>query len=820
MGQKTLANNHKNLFSWVGKPLYYLLLLVGFIIGTIIFFLYKFCWKVIPIVVAHLRSFFSIDREIFQTYKDKTQGVLIQSNDVFTQFIGQLQTLGRRLPVYGRYLFSRPFFSHPVLLLFNKVWLPLAVFSIVTLSIGNVFFGVYDGVVTNLPQASSLRSHTPPLTTRIYDRNGILLYSIYKDENRSSIKLSELPSYLPQAFVSMEDQDFFEHKGISFRGLARAAQVFFFEPWHTEGGSTITQQLVKNIFLTNERTFSRKLKEMIIAIQVEREFTKEEILEMYLNEVSFGGSIYGVEEAAKTYFGKHAKELSLEESAFLAGLPQAPSVYTPYGTHPELGIARQHEVLRRLFEDGKISPIQFEQVKNTKLAFIHTRNDIKAPHFVMYVREKLAKELGEQVVAQGGLEVYTTLDMNLQSKVQEIVTKEVNSLKNLRISNGAALVTDPRTGEILAMVGSKDYFDAKNDGQVNVTQRPRQPGSAIKPLTYAAAFERGFTPATLIEDSPISIAIPGSKPYAPVNYDNAYHGNVSVRRALASSYNIPAVKTLMSIGVPNLVEKAKSMGISTWNNPSRYGLSITLGAAEVYMTDLSVAYSTFVNAGETVPLQYIKEIKDSSGKTVVYNPCIQTKAPCGGKKTLDPRIAYQIVSILSDNAARSPAFGLHSVLNIPNQQVMVKTGTTNGLRDNWTFGGTTERLVATWVGNNDNTPMSKVTSGVIGASPIWSKIMSQLLDKNAPHVFPIPDGIVKISMCGTSGKIACGNCGSSYDEYFLPGTEPAKDCHYIAQQDGNTPDNFSGNLLGQDTTPSPTITPQQPLRNEINQRLR
>ncbi len=813
MGEKTLVNNHKNLFSWVGKPLYYLLLLVGFIIGTIIFLCVKFSSRIIPIIVSSSRSFFHFDREIYQTYKIKTRGVLQNTREGVFWTLQQLFRVTRRVPSYTRHLFSRPLFSHPYLLLFNKIWLPLAVFGIVTLSIGNVFFGIYDGVVKNLPQASLLRTHTPPLTTRIYDRNGILLYSIFKDENRSLIKLFELPSYLPQAFVSMEDQEFFEHKGISFRGLARAAQVFFFEPWHTEGGSTITQQLVKNIFLTNERTFSRKLKEMIIAIQVEREFSKEEILEMYLNEVSFGGSIYGVEEAAKTYFGKHAKELSLEESAFLAGLPQAPSVYTPYGTHPELGIARQQEVLRRLFEDGKISAIQFEQSKTTQLSFVHTKNDIKAPHFVMYVREKLAKELGEQVVAQGGLEVYTTLDLNLQTKVQDIVTKEVNSLKNLRISNGAALVTDPRTGEILAMVGSKDYYDSKNDGQVNVTQRPRQPGSAIKPLTYATAFERGFTPATLIEDSPLTVAIAGSKPYSPVNYDNSYHGNVSVRRALASSYNIPAVKTLMSIGVPNLIEKAKSMGISTWTNPTRYGLSITLGAAEVYMTDMSAAYSTFVNGGVTVPLQYVKEIKDSSGKTVVYNPCIQTKAPCGGKKTLDPRIAYQIVSILSDNVARSPAFGLHSVLNIPNQQVMVKTGTTNGLRDNWTFGGTTERLVATWVGNNDNSPMSKVTSGVIGASPIWSKIMNQLLVEKSPHVFPIPDGIVKMSICGSSGKIACGNCGSSYDEYFLPGTEPAMDCRYIAQEESQSPElktdvNHFGNA-----TSNPTIAPQVNPRN-------
>lgn len=712
-----------------------------------------------------------------------------------------VQRVGRMLLRGSRVVASSPFWTSRFMRIFHKVWLPIATCILVFLIGFHTALQFYGKYLDGIPTPQDLRTHVPALTTRIYDRNGILLYSMYKDENRSLVQLSELPAHLKDAFVSIEDKEFYEHHGISFRGMARAARIFFFEPWETmQGGSTITQQVIKNTLLSNERTFDRKIKEIFIALQVERQFSKDEILELYLNEVPFGGSLYGVEEASKAYFNKSAKDLSLPEAAFIAGLPAAPSIYTPFGSYPERGIARQHEVLRRMLEDEKISPEIFEQAKAEKLAFVQTKHDLKAPHFVMFVREQLAKEYGEERLAQGGLEITTTLDLSLQDKVQDIVSKEVDSLKQLHINNGAALVTDPRTGEILAMVGSKNYYDTKNDGQVNVTIRERQPGSAIKPLTYAAAFERGFTPSTIIEDKPLTVAIAGSKPYSPQNYDGSYHGNVTVRRALACSYNIPAVKTLMNIGVGNLIEKAKIMGITTWTNTNRYGLSLTLGGGDIKMTDMATAYSTFANNGQTVPLKFISEIKDHTGNTLVQNPCIGSLVPCGGKRTLDSRIAYQITSILSDNAARAPAFGLNSVLAIKGHEVAVKTGTTNNRRDNWTFGYTSDRLIATWVGNNDNSPMSYVASGVVGASPIWAMIMQEILPKETAHRFPVPQGLIAVEVCAGSGMASCGLCGTKYTEYFLPGTEPASECSTIAQK----------------RTPSPAPTP----RNQRNQPTR
>ncbi len=662
----------------------------------------------------------------------------------------------------------------------GRLWVPLATLCLVILGTAHIALTINEYILTDLPTPQDLRRHTPSLTTRIYDRNGILLYSFFKDENRSLIKLSDLPPHVINAFVSIEDKEFFQHHGVSARGLVRAFRSVV-ELNKMQGGSTITQQLVKNTLLSNERTFVRKAKEMIIALRVEREFTKQEILEMYLNEVSFGGSLYGIEEASKSYFGKRAKDLSIAESSYLAGLPAAPSIYSPFGESPEQGIVRQGEVLRRMREDGKISPEEYELVKGTQLSFHPTPISIKAPHFVMYIREKLIDEFGEASLSQGGLEITTTLDLSVQEQAQKLLSDEVATLQKLRISNGAALVTNPKTGEIIAMVGSKDYFDTKNDGQVNVTTRQRQPGSSIKPLMYAAALERGFTPSSLLDDSPITIPIIGGKPYSPKNYDGRFHGKMTLRTALASSYNIPAVKTEMSIGLSTFIEKARALGISTWENSRRFGPALTLGGGEVLMTDMATAYSTFANNGITVPLQGIKEIKDSSGKTLVRNPCIQTPHPCGGQQTIDPRIAYQITSILSDNTARSPAFGTQSVLTIPGQEVSVKTGTTNGLRDNWTIGYTSNHVVAVWVGNNDNSQMSRVTSGIIGASPIWAKIMKLFLPQATAHTFPVPDGLVKATLCSGSKLLSCGGCASSYTEYFLPGTEPPSECSVLAQ---------------------------------------
>lgn len=661
---------------------------------------------------------------------------------------------------------------------FRTFWFHLPFLITLIIVIGGFAGGSYAfyvKILKDLPAPSALREHQPEVTTKIYDRNGTLLYKFYKDQNRSMTTIDKIPQALKDATISMEDKEFYSHKGISVRGILRAAD-YIFQTGKIQGGSTITQQLIKNTLLSPEQTLTRKIKEAILAVQVESMMSKDQILEMYFNEVPLGGTVYGVEEASETYFGKPVQDLDLAQSAYLAGMIAAPSAYSAYGSAPENGIARQHEVLTQMVEDEKISPIQAEQARAEILAFTPPRSDIKAPHFVMYIRDLLAKQYGEDALTQGGLEVTTTLDLPTQDSMQETVSAEVTKLASLKVSNGAALMTNPNTGEILAMVGSRDYFDTKHDGQVNVTTRPRQPGSSIKPLMYAAAFERGLTPATTIDDSPVSYSVPGSPVYAPRNYDGSFHGTVTVRRALASSYNVPAVKTLASIGVDSLVQKAKQMGITTWDDSSRFGLSLTLGGGEVLMTDMATAFGTFANQGMTVPLQPFLRITDYRGNVLYENKCIETTSPCGGKRTLDSRIAYQITNILSDNEARAPAFGLHSVLEIPGQQVAVKTGTTNGLRDNWTIGFTTKRLVAVWVGNNDNSQMSRVTSGITGASPIWSTIIRTQLDPNSPNSFPTPDNLATITMCRDTSRPTCGGCGHEYKEYFLPGTQPDTQC--------------------------------------------
>ncbi len=399
-----------------------------------------------------------------------------------------------------------------------------------------------------------------------------------------------------------------------------------------------------------------------------------------------------------------------------------------------------------MVEDGYISQNQADEARLEKLTFATKNIEIEAPHFVMYVKELLANTYGEEMLANAGLVITTTLDLPTQHFAQEAVTTEVSKLANLRVSNGAALVTNPQTGEILAMVGSKDYFDFEHDGQVNVTTRQRQPGSSIKPLTYALALEKGESPVTVIADSPITYNIAGSEPYSPKNYDGKFHGQVTIREALASSYNIPAVKMLASIGVPYLLQRAQDFGITTWQETNRYGLSLTLGGGEVLMTEMAQLYGTFANQGNLVPLNPILEVKTYDGKILYQNHCALTGV-CEKKSVLDPIVAYQISAILSDNTARTPAFGAHSTLTIPGQEIAVKTGTTNNLRDNWTIGYTSNRVVAVWVGNNDNTPMSYVASGITGASPIWNHIMRALVSEETPHQFARPNGIKIAEVC-------------------------------------------------------------------------
>jgi 1A family penicillin-binding protein len=685
-------------------------------------------------------------------------------------FFGVLKKPGRPRKTKKKYLrffnirFSRAAWNNLFSLFFTVLIIFISWFS-------------YDYVFKGLPSVLDLTQKKPLQTTRILDRNGRVLFRIYEDENRTLIPLSSVSPHLIQATIAIEDKDFYSHHGFSLTGITRAVLANSKEETIQQGGSTITQQLVKNRLLSPERTIQRKIRELILSIVTEGVYNKDEILEMYLNQVPYGGSTYGAEEAAWRYFNKSARDLTLAEAALLAGLPAAPSVYSPFGSNPELAFSRQEEVLRRMLEDGYISEQQFSEAKKMDIVFAEDKIDIEAPHFVMYVKKLLAEKYGEDVLQTAGFEVRTTLDLDLQKEVEDILEHELDRLKPLNVGNGAALVTHPQTGEILAMVGSKNYFDFSEDGQVNVVLRPRQPGSSIKPLTYAVALENGKTPASIIDDSPVIYQSVGSPPYAPQNYDGRFHGRVTLRESLASSYNIPAVKTLAEIGVNNLIDVAEKAGITTWKDRSRFGLSLTLGGGEVTMYDLSQVYGSFANGGSLVELNPLLEIHTSDGKTWYENDCAFDQDQCLKREVFKSETAYLISDILSDNAARTPAFGPYSVLNIPNQEVAVKTGTTNSLRDNWTVGYTTDKLVAVWVGNNDNTPMSNVASGITGASPIWNKVIRLMLDDENPHEFQIPENLIELSICKTSGTLPCNECPVIAKEIFVKGEEPKNYCN-------------------------------------------
>ncbi len=619
----------------------------------------------------------------------------------------------------------------------------------------------------DLPSPKQLSTKPLAQTTKIYDRNEVLLYNVYTDENRTLVPLGEIPENLKHATIAIEDKDFYKHKGFDIYGIVRAFSKIVLKQ-EVQGGSTITQQLVKSVFLSPERTLTRKAKELYLAFRVEMAFPKDKILEMYLNQVPYGGTAFGVEAASEQYFGKKVQDLTLSESALLAGLPQAPSYYSPFGQDQGRAKSRQRLVLNRMVQDGYISREQAQEADDAPLNFKSSIVDIRAPHFVTYVREYLAEKYGEAYAAQGGLKVKTTLDVDLQNKAQKIVADNIDKLKAYNVGNGAALVTKPGTGEILAMVGSRDFFDIEHDGNVNVTTALRQPGSSIKPINYATAFEHKLiTPATIIMDIPTTF--PGTPQYKPVNYDGRFHGPVAVRNALASSYNIPAVKVLALNGVGEMIKQAREMGINSFTDESRYGLSLTLGGGEVKMTELSTAFGVFANSGERVDLNPILKIEDSKGRV------LEEFKPRTAKKVLSPAASYLISSILSDNGARSAAFGATSQLVVKGKTVAVKTGTTDDKRDNWTVGYTPTYLVATWVGNNDNKPMNPaITSGVTGAAPIWNQIMTEVLHDKVNESFRQLSSVKATQICSTTGGPQREGCANRV-EYFIAGTEPTKD---------------------------------------------
>lgn len=659
--------------------------------------------------------------------------------NVFQQKFGKQTGKPQNLNVSNRKLFQLKSFLFGVVVTLCFVFVPYLV----------------QTWLRNLPNPNMLSRRDLAVSTQILDRNGALLYEIYSDQNRTPIPLSEIPKRLKQATIAIEDKEFYKHNGFSLKGMVRAATEIALNH-KIQGGSTITQQLIKSALLTPEVSITRKIKEIVLAFWAERMYSKDEILEMYLNQVPYGGTAWGVESASQTYFSKALSELTLGEIALLAGLPQAPTDYSPFGNTPEKAFQRQAEVLRRMVEDGYITKDEASEALAEKIRFATPNVSIRAPHFVMYIKDLLEKKYGARKVEQGGLRVVTSLDVALQEKAQSIVSTNVDTLSNLSVGNGAAMVTNPKTGEVLAMVGSKNYFDSAHDGNVNVATSLRQPGSSIKVVTYALALENGFTAASVLDDSPVSYSIPNNPPYVPVNYDGKFHGLTPLRYALANSYNIPAVKLAAKLGVNAIVNKGNLMGITSWKDPSKYGISITLGGADVTMLDMTKVFGTLANKGVRQELSPILEVTDYTGK--VY----ERKKFDGGIQAVKEDVAWIISNILSDNTARTNAFGPNSELVIPGKTVSVKTGTSNDKRDNWTIGYTPSYVVAVWVGNNDNTPMNPyLSSGITGAAPIWHDIMTELLKDKQDE------------LAERSTTITALPCYFGRVEYFIRGTEPA-----------------------------------------------
>lgn len=660
----------------------------------------------------------------------------------------------------------------------------LAVFSICA----TLFLSFW--MIRDLPSPSSLSQLDRfAVSSQVLDRNGKLLYEIYADQNRTPVKLSDLPAHVAQATIAIEDARFYQHHGFDFIGIARALNNMLLKQ-QLQGGSTITQQLVKTALLTRERTIQRKMKEAVLTIGVELRYSKEEILEMYLNHIPYGGTSWGIEVASQTFFDKPATQLTLAESAFLAGLPQAPTRYSPFGSSPELGKQRQREVLRRMVEEEFISQQEADDASQVKLAFATPKITIQAPHFSLWIKDILEEKYGIEKVARGGLRVTTSLDLDLQQAAQASLSAEIDQLEKYRVTNGAALVTKPTTGEVLAMIGSRDYFHATADGQVNVALRERQPGSSIKPLNVVTGLQsKIITPASMLLDIPTCFQVAGQPAYCPKNYDGGFRGPVQTRFYLGNSYNIPQVKLLAMNGLERFIDTARKMGITTWTDPSRYGLSLSLGGGEVRMIDMATAFGTIATQGIRVPITPILEIQDQDG-TVLESVNLEEREQAIAEMTEDQSIkekaglfrvlnrepSYLVSHIMLDNSARAGAFGTNSQLVVRNQTVSVKTGTTNDLRDNWTIGFTPSLLTAVWVGNNDNTPMNgRVVSGVTGAAPIWNDIMSFALRDKKAEWPEKPKDIIDRQICVLTGLLPNPEAPcQTRTEFFWKGTEPTE----------------------------------------------
>lgn len=647
----------------------------------------------------------------------------------------------------------------------------------------------------DLPNPSSLATHRPFETTRIYARDGqTVLYELFDAGQRTVVSLDDIPWSLKAATVATEDAGFFTNPGVDLRGIVRALYLNR-DGQVLSGGSTITQQLVRNVLLPpeerNEQSYRRKIREALLAFRLSRQFSKDQILAMYLNEIYYGNMAYGVEAAAQSYFGHSARSLTLAEATLLAGLPQSPTTLNPL-LHAAAAKQRQQVVLDLMVKAGYIERSQAEAAYAETIALRPAAVDIRYPHWVFYIRDLLERQYGPEMVYRGGLRVVTTLDPRLQDLVAKSAREQVATLAGRNAHNASVVVVDPASAQILAMVGSVDYNNAAIDGQVNVALAPRQPGSTLKPIVYAAALAADWTPATLIWDTPTDFG--GG--YRPQNYDNRFHGPQRLRMALAGSLNIPAVKTLQHVGINRFLDLAHAMGITTLQDRERYGLAVALGAGEVRLLDLTAAYTTFAHKGRYRPLVSLLRVSTGDGSAL---PLPGSDTAPEGTPVWGPRseqIAYLITDILSDNSARAPIFGPTSVMRLKGDRpAAVKTGTSNDYKDSWAVGYTPDLVVGAWVGNSDNTPMEEV-AGANGAGSIWREIMEAAHAGKPPESFARPEGIVERPICASTGY-AAGNCKDKVAERFLADLVPGQDdSGYVTVTVGG-----DGSCLATDATP-------------------
>lgn len=648
--------------------------------------------------------------------------------------------------------------------------------------VGGLLVGVTVAVSQRLPSVDALYQE-PSEATRIYSADGQLIASLYR-ENRNSIPLSQVPRLLERAVIDTEDADFYHHHGFSLRGILRAGVRNVQEGAYAEGGSTITQQLARNLFLTSEKSFTRKIAEILLAIQIERRLTKDEILERYLNQVYFGEGAYGVETAAEVYFGKRAQDLTLPQCALLAGLIRAPSYYSPY-EHPARARVRMAEVLQRMVEMGDITPQEKATALAAPLNLVERRNaglvGIRAPYFVSYILPTLLKRYGEDAVYTGGLRVYTTLDLRLQEAAQAAVRQGIDEAlrQHLNVHQGALVALDPRTGYIRAMVGGYDFRTSQFN---RAWQAHRQPGSAFKPFTYTVALMRGIPPTHLLLDAPIEFTLPDGKVWAPQNYDKQWHGLITMRYALEHSINVASVRLEQEVGPGAVVALAHRMGITS---PLQPNLSLTLGSSDVTLLEMVSAYGVFATEGIRAEPVAILKVTDRRGKV------LEEHTP-DRHVVLSPEVAYLMTDLLKGVVERGT--GTAANIGIPEAG---KTGTTDDYRNAWFIGFTPSLVAGVWVGNDDDSPMNRVVGGSVPAR-IWASFMKQATAGEPKDDWPRPEGIVEETVCGTSGLLASPSCPDPRPELFIRGTEP--DSYDLTR---GTPPASVGAPLG---TPGPAPT--------------